>query len=399
MAGKRKPPRLRDKGGCFVTDIYKPDGKRTTISFGSPGQRTEGEVYAAFGQWLDLFVQHPHKVLTFKSPYDAIAQVVNPRSIVSVGQLVDKYLEWIRQYLPPRRNGSPHPDMERVQRLDRFLQSYRDWPVDEFGPDELGTVQEAMVEYRYFKSKSHDEAVGYTRQSINQVIKHVHKIWQWGIGREITTEAQAQRLKEVRSLRAGQTSAKDNPRRVLISEEEFEKVTQNLTTVVADMLRLIWLTAMRPSEVCRMRPFDIIRDDPECWIYIPGRDVSQVGDHKTAHHRRVRAITLTAKSQEILRPRIKDFDSKGFIFRPADATEENALVLAMLALAENQDRTLNRSCHGVADETVKPVVVGVAGAQFPFVYRPTSAGSLYTVLGRNSNGKRNAFHVRDEVLF
>ena len=239
MAGKRKPPRLRDKNGCFVTNIYKPDGKQTTISFGSPRQRNKGKIYAAFGRWLDLFGQHPHKVLAFKSPYDAIAQVVNPRNIVSVGQLVDKYLEWIRQYLLPRRNGSAHPDLERVQRLDRFLQPYRDWPVGEFGPDELRAVQQAMVEYRYLKSKSLGESVGYTRQSINQVIKHVHKIWQWSVGREVTTEAQGQRLRWVRSLRAGRTSAKENPKRALISKEEFEKVTWNLTTVVADMLRLI----------------------------------------------------------------------------------------------------------------------------------------------------------------
>ena len=68
MAGKRKRPKLREKDGCFVTDIYKPDGKRTTISFGAVGERSEGEIYAAFGQWLDLFNQHPHKVLAFDSP-------------------------------------------------------------------------------------------------------------------------------------------------------------------------------------------------------------------------------------------------------------------------------------------------------------------------------------------
>ena len=57
MAGKRKQPKLRIKDGCYVADFYRPDGKRSTISFGAPGVRTAGDIYAAFGKWLDLFNQ------------------------------------------------------------------------------------------------------------------------------------------------------------------------------------------------------------------------------------------------------------------------------------------------------------------------------------------------------
>ena len=94
MADKRKPPELRKKHGCFVTDIYRPDGKRTTISFGSVGERTEGEIYAAFGKWFDLFSKHPHRVLMFKNPYVAINSMVNPTTIVAIGDLLDKYMRW-----------------------------------------------------------------------------------------------------------------------------------------------------------------------------------------------------------------------------------------------------------------------------------------------------------------
>ena len=322
MAGKRKPPKLRDKGGCLVADIYRPSGRRTTVSFGSVGTRTEGEIYMAFGQWLSLFNQQPHKVLDFKDPYEVINQLIDPKTIITVGQLFDKYKEWIAQYLQPRRDGSPHPELDRLKRLGRFLEPYRTWPVDEFGPDELRAVQSAMVEYRYLASPNNRKSIGYTRQGINQVMKQVNKIWQWGIGREIVTESQAQRLREVRSLRAGQTAAKDNPKRALVTEQEFDKVSQHLTNVVADMIRLIWFTAMRPDEVCRMRPFDIVREDSECWIYIPGRDAGVCGDHKTAYRQRVRAIPLTGKAREILQVRIQDYGTKDYVFRPADAVRE-----------------------------------------------------------------------------
>ena len=107
---KRKPARLRLKGGCFVADVYKPDGRRTTISFGPAHGRTEGEIYAAFGTWLDLFSQHPHKVTSFKNPYEAISQLIHPTSIVTVGDLFDKYLESVKPDLPPLRDGQTNPE-------------------------------------------------------------------------------------------------------------------------------------------------------------------------------------------------------------------------------------------------------------------------------------------------
>jgi len=322
MAGKRKRPKLREKGGCFVTDIYKPDGKRTTISFGAVGERSEGEIYAAFGQWLDLFNQHPHKVLAFSSPYDAITDIINPRSIVSLGQLHDKYVEWLEGQLAPMRDGRESPNIGRARTIGTFILSYRDWPVSDFGPDELTAVQQALVDYRYFRAGHDDKPRPYVRTSINDLINVVHKMWLWGVGREITTEAQARRLKEVRPLRVGKTQAPDTLKRAMVTKKEFEKVVASVNPVVADMLRIMWNTAMRPSEVCRMRPLDILHDDPNCWLYVPGRDVSLVGDHKTAHRQRVRAIPLTSRSQDILKRWIKSFDSEEHIFQPAIAVRE-----------------------------------------------------------------------------
>ncbi len=94
MAGKLKPPELREKQGCFIADIYRPDETRTTISFGPVVERTEGRIHSAFGNWLDLFDQHPHEALRFESPYEAIAKMINPAAIVPVGDLLGKYVEW-----------------------------------------------------------------------------------------------------------------------------------------------------------------------------------------------------------------------------------------------------------------------------------------------------------------
>ena len=322
MAGKRRPVTLRKKRGAYVADIYRPDGRRTSISFGAAKGRTVSEIHIAFSKWLDLFREHPSKVLSFDSPYDALDSMIHPGSIQTIGQLVDNYVKWAGQYLAPLRDGRPHPDLSRIERLRRFLKPYIDWKVADFGPDELRKAQEAMVGHRYARTNHEEEPVPYTRSGINQVINQAHKIWQWAVTHEIATDTQAKKLREVRSLRPGRTPAKDKPKRPPVTEDEFKAVTDHLTDVVADMLRLIWITAMPPGEVCRMRPYDITRDDPECWLYIPGRDVSRVGDHKTAYRQRIRVIPLTRKAQKILEPRIADFDSREPIFNPVEAVRE-----------------------------------------------------------------------------
>ena len=64
MAGKKKTPVLRRSAKYFVVSFYKPDGQRSTISFGTCEERSEGEIYEAFGKWLDLYTKSPQKVLS-----------------------------------------------------------------------------------------------------------------------------------------------------------------------------------------------------------------------------------------------------------------------------------------------------------------------------------------------
>ena len=317
MAGRRKTPKLRLDGKYYVVGIYKPDGKRTNISFGSMEDRTEGEVYAVFGKWLDLFNQFPHKVLSYNSPYEAVEQLINPNNIVTVDELLDQYLAWARKSTQPTAEGRANYIVERTERIRGFLNEYDNWTIQDFGPEELKDVQEAMQNYQYQRGKNRAH---YTRRGVNDNLKHIRAIWGWGVGRELVTYSQAKRLEEVKTLRIGQ--GLDVPKRRKITEQEFRRVVRAVNSVVGDMLRLAWSTAMRPGEICKMRPFDIIRDDPDCWLYVPGRDKSPLGEHKTMRFGRLRVITLTATAQKILHQRIKDFTSKEYVFKPADAIKE-----------------------------------------------------------------------------
>ncbi len=122
MAGRRKTPKLRMDGKYYVVGIYKPNGQRTNISFGSTEERTEGEIYTAFGKWLDLFKQQPQKTLSFKNPYEAIEQIFNPMGIITIAQLLDKYLQLAEENMRLDRNGKENPDIRKIKKACRFLE-------------------------------------------------------------------------------------------------------------------------------------------------------------------------------------------------------------------------------------------------------------------------------------
>jgi integrase len=161
-----------------------------------------------------------------------------------------------------------------------------------------------------------------------------------------------QGLREVKPLMMGDDRSFDKPKRSLVTEDEFQKLLAELGGVIGDMCQLMWYTAMRPYEVCEMRPFDILTDESDCWLYIPGRDQSPVGGHKTTRFERVKVIPLTRKSQDILKPRIVDWNAKQFIFSPKEAMAE-----FLKKKAENRKTPLNAGNRPGTNRKEHPMIV------------------------------------------
>ncbi len=320
MAGRKKRPKLRFNGRYWITTVYKPNGVRGTVSFGSTETRSEAEIRIAFERWIELYQEHPTKTLSFSSPYEALQYMINPTTITTVGQLFEKYETYFRENAPEVRNGLEHPDLRLIRRAYTFVQPYSEWPVDSFGPDELNTIKKKMLKHKYTIGKQQKH---YVRRSINDTLKWIVNIIEWGVGRRIIkNETLIAFQKELKPVRMGDKGAIDNIKRQRVTEEEFNKVLGVVTSVLGDMLRLVWYTGMRPYEICEMRPYDILRDDPECWIYIPGREKTPVGQHKTTRYGKVKVIPLAGESIDILSRRISDFSSKKYIFTPQDSVAE-----------------------------------------------------------------------------
>lgn len=320
MSGTRKRPKLRFDGQYWVAMIYKPDGKRGSISFGSPELRSETEIKIAFERWLELYEKYPRKTLSFDSPYQAIENMINPTTVTTIKELVEKYEANFRKYAPKVRGKQEHPDLRIIQRTARFLQPYSDWRVDSFGVDELHDIREVhkCQIYKTGKKEKH-----YTRRGINDTLKCAVSIIEWGVGRNIVKhETLIGIRKELKMLKIGDEGAKDNIKREAVKKEELEKVVNISTAVIGDMLKLVWCTGMRPYEVCEMRPYDLLRRDPECWLYIPGRDHTPVGNHKTMRFGKIKVIPLAGECIDILSKRINNFNSREYIFNPQDSVAE-----------------------------------------------------------------------------
>ncbi len=130
---------------------------------------------------------------------------------------------------------------------------------------------------------------------------------------------------------------------------------------------------LRPFEVCDMKPSDILKDDPDCWIYIPGRDESPVGKHKTMRFQRVRVIPLTGESQEILKPRLRGLKRSEYIFKPAEATK--------IINKKIRDRYDHNSFCRAVKRGCKRAEVDVF---VPYDLRRTTATGARSILGKDA---------------
>ena len=98
------------------------------------------------------------------------------------------------------------------------------------------------------------------------------------------------------------------------------------------MVRLQYVTGMRPDEVCSMRICNIDRSF-DVWKYAPE-------GHKTEHHGRSRVIMLGPKAQRILQP-LLNRSEESYLFSPEELTQA-AGVVGRLHYSHRYDRTSYR---------------------------------------------------------
>jgi integrase len=204
-----------------------------------------------------------------------------------------------------RREAPPHAA------LDALTEKYGDVPADEVGAPELTRLRDAMV----IGTDRHGITRARSIWTVNGRLRIIKQAFKWARLYGLVTKETAYDVSLVPALRVGRSEAKA-PRKVLpVPESIIEATIAAATPTIADMIRVMLWTGMRPGELCAMRACDLERDG-DVWIYRP---VS----HKTEHHGKDRIILVGPQAQAILQPYIARRQKLSeYVFLPVEAHRE-----------------------------------------------------------------------------
>jgi len=122
---------------------------------------------------------------------------------------------------------------------------YGDTPAASFGALALRAVREQMV------------ARGWSRPFVNNQVRRVRHVFKWAVSHEMIPPSVHQSLSAVAGLRRGRTDERETEPVLPVAEGHVLAVLPYLSLTVAAMVRVQWLSGMRPGELVQMRPCDI----------------------------------------------------------------------------------------------------------------------------------------------
>jgi integrase len=256
--------------------LHKPSGQAKvryngkTIYLGKHGTQASLEAYAE----LVAKLPKPDGPVTFTDPL--------PGTILMIGECVQRYQAHARTYYS--RDGVPTGEHVTIHNaLVPLVKRFAELPVTEFGPKKLKKLREDMIERNW------------CRATVNRATNIVKRCLKWCASEELIPEHIANALKTVDGLKKNRTAAREKAPIGPVDDEIVDATLPHVSDLVADVVRTMRLTGMRPGEAIVMTAAEIDRTDPTCWIYRPGH-------HKTAHKDKTRVVFIGARAQEILLP-------------------------------------------------------------------------------------------------
>jgi integrase len=207
---------------------------------------------------------------------------------LSVNELALAYWKFAESYYGLDRRSGTAFNIRDVLRVLKAL--YGHTPAAAFGPLALKACRAEMVKK------------GWSRNYVNSQVDRLRRVFRWGASEQLVPAAVHQALKTVEGLRRGRTEARETNKVRPVTSEQVEATLPHMPATVRAMVNYQLLTGCRPDEVCRLRPLDLDMSNPACWVYRPGSDQGEHGEHKTAHHGHDRLILIGPRAQEVLRP-------------------------------------------------------------------------------------------------
>jgi integrase len=226
------------------------------------------------------------------TPTPPAAPADTEAAVMTVGGLTLRYVAAVKgSKTPEQLRGCSKWWNARV--VANALETRRAVPLDRFGPKMLKDVQ-AELATRPRNQKRDGEPVPRTRYMVNRTVKEIVAMFAWAVGEELVPPDRLVALRCVKSLRAGESPARESEPVAPVTDAEIEAILPHLPSVVADLVRFARLTAVRPSEACGLRLADVENADD---LPAPRWTLKR---HKTAHKGKTREIAIGPRAWRIV---------------------------------------------------------------------------------------------------
>lgn len=220
---------------------------------------------------------------------------------LTIDDLVLRYVRHVdRHYRKPNGEPTTEPHCIRLA-LRPLVRLFGSCRVRDFGPLKLAEVRDAMI------------AAKLVRTSINSNIGRIRRLFKWGVSQEPVPPQVLAALQALAGLQAGRSDAVESEPVAPVSWVAVEAVKPFLSRPLWGVVRLQWITGMRPGEALAMRGCDLVTTG-RIWEYRPA-------DHKTRHRGKERPIFLGPQAQDVVTEFLKP-DLTAYLFSPRDGRAE-----------------------------------------------------------------------------
>ena len=180
---------------------------------------------------------------------------------------------------------------------------YGDTTASAFGPKQLNTVREAIVQR------------GLCRTTVNAYTKRVRRVFRWAASEELFPGERVHAMAAVPALMSNRTAAPEPPGVGCAPQEHIDAVLPELREDARCMVLLQLLTGMRPGEVVSMKR-DEVDTSGEQWIYVPLH-------WKLSYLGKVRLVPIGPQAKELLAPFLLSAGGKVFGFSSTQKYREH----------------------------------------------------------------------------
>ena len=210
---------------------------------------------------------------------------------VTLLQLCSSFLDWAEV-------NHTQKEYQHYSRLTEVLggSNFIGLRVSSIGPNIYRQIQQFLVDYRPKQKKGlRKPPERWSRQYVNRQMDKLKDIFQWAVSIETVGPEHLLALDTVPPLKKNRTTAPEAKKVKPVDYSPVYRTIEFAGPVVGAMIELQLVTGMRPGNVCRICPAEIIDRHKKIWTFRPIA-------HKSEWRGIILSIPIGPQTQEIIKP-------------------------------------------------------------------------------------------------